>query len=119
MNRRKNQGIVMTLYLCLAVCIGALAAGEAVAGEGYKVSIGSSAWSMKNAYSNDLSREAIEDGQNNFAVAASPDNSFQIKLSEKQMDDLLAGSTVIVDTETGNQKVKIEPQMKKPAASGW
>lgn len=119
MNRIKKQSIAVAFYVCMALCIGSIVAAEAFAGEDYKVSIGGSSWSLKNAYSDDLSRDALEDGQSGFVVAASPEHSFQIKLSEKQMDDLLAGSTVIVDTESGNQKVKIEPQMKKAPASGW
>jgi len=119
MNCVKKQGIAITLYLSMALFIGSIVAVEALAGEDFKVSIGSSSWKLTNAYSDDVSREALEDGQNGFVVAASADQSFQIKLSDKQMEDLLAGSTVIVDTEDGKQKVKIEPQMKKAPASGW
>jgi ABC-type phosphate transport system substrate-binding protein len=118
MNRLKKQGMVFSRYLVLALLIGSIAAVEAFAGD-YKVSIGSSAWSLEKAYSSDLSRAAIENGKSGFVVSASADKSFKINLSKKQMADILAGSTVVVNTENGNQKVKIEPQMKKAAPSGW
>jgi ABC-type phosphate transport system substrate-binding protein len=118
MNRLNKQAMVFARCLVLALLVGSIAAVDALAGD-YTVSIGSSAWSLKNAYSNDLSREAIENGQSGFVVSASADKSFKINLSKEQMADILAGSTVVVDTENGNQKVKIEPQMKKAAPSGW
>jgi ABC-type phosphate transport system substrate-binding protein len=119
MNRIIKQKIAFAVYMGVILFIGSISAVEAFAGEDYKVSIGSSAWSLKKAYSSDLSRAAIENGKSGFVVSTSADKSFKINLSKKQMADILAGSTVVVDTEDGNQKVKIEPQMKKAAPSGW
>ncbi|MEJ2640844.1 MAG: hypothetical protein P8010_14830 [Desulfosarcinaceae bacterium] len=110
---------VIFLYLILVPAMALIAVAPSFAADGFTVSIGSSSWSADEASSHDISRSALESGQNNFVVSSSEGDSYQIHLSKKQIDDILAGSTVIVATEKGNQKVKIAPKQKKAVSSGW
>ena len=119
MNVMRKQSIAFALYLTMAFFAGLIRANASFAEEDYEVSIGSSSWSSKQAYSHDISREAMENGQNGFVVSSSPDESYQINLSDKQLEDILAGSTVVVATEEGNKKVKIASKREKAAKSGW
>lgn len=106
--------------LCLSVVALVLAmANAAIAGEALKVTIGGSSWKAEEAHGSDLSLDALKNGQRDFVVSASADTSFDITLSDPQAEDILAGSTVVVDTVDGGQKVTIGPMEKKASKSGW
>ena len=115
----KKQRTVFSLYLALVLTIAHVFAVHSFAADDFKVSIGSSSWNADEASSHNITRDALESGQNNFAVSTSGGDTFQINLTEKQIKDILAGSTVTVDTESGDQKVMIGPKHKKPVHSGW
>ena len=115
----KKQRSVFSLYMVLALAIAHVMVAHSFAADDFKVSIGSSSWNADEASSHNITREALESGQNDFAVSTSGGDTFQINLSEKQIEDILAGSTVTVDTESGDQKVMIGPEHKKPVHSGW
>jgi hypothetical protein len=106
-------------YLILVPAIALIAVAHSFAADDFTVSIGSSSWNANEASSHDISLSALEGGQSDFTISSSTGDSFQIHLSAKQIEDILAGSTVIVATESGNQKVKIAPKHKKPVSSGW
>jgi hypothetical protein len=119
MNSTKKQRSIFSLYLVLVLVAAHIIAAHSFASEDFNVSIGGSSWKSNEAASHDISRGALEGGQNSFVVSSSKGDAFQITLSEKQIEDILAGSTVVVETESGNQKVTIAPKHKKPARSGW
>ncbi|MEE8585514.1 MAG: hypothetical protein V3T83_11750 [Acidobacteriota bacterium] len=85
----------------------------------YKVEIGESASAAKNAHSHDLSQEALKEGRKEYTVAASSEASYKISLTQQQIEDILGGTTVIVETAQGGMKVKIGPAEKKAKKSGW
>lgn len=111
----------LSLVFCLPLVLGVIltTAIESFAAEELAISIGSSTWSAKEAQSHDLSPQALKNGQSQFSVSSSAGDTHQINLSEKQIEDILAGSTVVVSTENGEKKVKIEPKKKKAVKSGW
>jgi hypothetical protein len=115
----KKQRSVFFLYLVLALAIAHVSVAHSFASDDFKVSIGSSSWNANEASSHNITRDALESGQSNFAVSTSGGDTFQVSLSEKQIKDVLAGSTVTVNTESGDQKVMIGPKHKKPVKSGW
>ena len=119
MKKNKIFSVPLLLIALLTAIIGHATVTESIAAESFNVSIGSSTWQAKEAYSHDVTRKALTNGQKRFAVSSSANESFQINLSEKQIEDILAGSTVVVTTETGNKKVKIGPKEKKAVKSGW
>ena len=115
----KKQRSVFPLYTVLVLAIAHVIVTYSFAADDFTVSIGSSSWDTSEAASHDITRGALESGQNNFAVTSKSGDSLQINLSEKQVKDLLAGSTVTVSTDSGHQKVTIGPKQKKPVQSGW
>lgn len=119
MRSTKKQGSIFFLFLVLALAAVHVIAAHSFAAEDFTVSIGSSSWNSDEAASHDISRSALESGQNEFVVSSSKGEALKIHLSEKQIEDILAGSTVVVETESGKQKIMIAPQHKKPARSGW
>ena len=119
MRSAKRHRSVFSIYLFLVPAIALVVVAQSFAADDFTVSVGSSSWDAKEASSYDISRNALESGQNDFVISSSNGDSFQIHLSEKQIEDILAGSTVVVETESGNQKVKIAPKQKKPVSSGW
>ncbi len=82
------------------------------------VSIGKSAASASKAKKHDISVAALKKGQKEFEVRNS-EQAYKIKLSEKNIEDILKGSTVTVSTVSGDLKVKIGPAKRKPKRSGW
>ena len=119
MKKIKSLSVSLLLIPLLTIIFAHASAMESMAADAFKVSIGSSTWRAKDAYSHDVTRKAISSGQKRFMVSSSANESFEINLSEKQVEDILAGSTVVVTTETGNKKVKIGPKKKKAVKSGW
>jgi hypothetical protein len=115
----KKQRSVLSLYVALTIAMAQVIVAHSFAADDFKVSIGSSSWNASEASSHNITRDALESGQNNFAVSTSGGDTFQINLSEKQIKDILAGSTVTVNTESGDQKVMIGPKHKEPVKSGW
>ena len=87
--------------------------------QSYKVEIGESASAAKKAHSHDLSQEALKEGRKEYTVEASGEASYKISLTQQQIEDILGGTTVIVETAQGGMKVKIGPAEKKKKKSGW
>lgn len=112
-----------TLLLALGLALVAgwtISCGSAAAdANDFKVEIGESASMAKQAASHDITKEALKEGKKEYTVNASGDASYKISLSEKQIEDLLSGTTVIVETAQGGMKVKIGPAKKKAKKSGW
>ena len=58
-------------------------------------------------------------GQTEYKVYT-PSKAYAISLSEKNLKDILSGSTAIVQTADGSMKVKIGGKRAKPVVeSGW
>lgn len=119
MKARKRSLVSWAFCLVSVFALGLVMANAAMAGEALKVTIGGSSWKAEDAHGSDLSLEALKSGQRDFVVSASADQSFDISLSDQQAEDILAGSTVVVDTAEGDQKVTIGPMKKKASKSGW
>jgi len=85
------------------------------------VSIGESVSSAKNASKHNITADALKSGQTDFEVYATSDKAYPVKLSEKNVQDILSGSTAIVQTTEGGMKVKIGSKSPAPAtkSSGW
>ena len=109
---------ILVAFIMFAV-IGHLSVTQSFAAEELKVSIGSSTWLAKEAYSHNITSQSLKSGQTDFVISSSAKDSYQVSLSEKQIEDILAGSTVVVTTESGNKKVKIGPKKSKASKSGW
>ena len=119
MTRRITPKITAALYLAVALVIGQVVAIQPAAGNDLKVAIGKSATFAKKAYSHDISIGDLKNGRSAYVVSSSAKESFQIELSEKQIKDILAGSTVVITTQEGDKKVKIGPKKKQSTDSGW
>ena len=119
MSAAKNSPVVWILPLVSFLVLFHVAATGALAQEALKVTIGGSSWKAEEAHGTDLSLEALKNGQRDFAVSASAESSFEVNLSDQQAEDILAGSTVVVETVDGGQTVTIGPMKKKAAKSGW
>ncbi|HSR68378.1 MAG TPA: hypothetical protein VLU25_10585 [Acidobacteriota bacterium] len=113
----KNWKLCLVLA-AVAVLAGACASVSADAKE-YKVEIGESASMAKVAEEHDVTEEALKEGRSEYSVKAADGMSYKFMLSEKQIKDLMDGSTVVVDTAEGGMKVKIGPKKSKPKKSGW
>ena len=85
------------------------------------VSIGESVSSAKKASKHNITTDALKSGQTDFEVYATSDKAYPVKLSEKNVQDILSGSTAIVQTTEGGMKVKIGSKRPAPAtrSSGW
>ncbi len=119
MKARTISPVVWGLCLVSVFALVQVSANAAMAAEALKVTIGGASWKAEEAHGSDLSLEALKNGQRDFVVSASADTSFQINLSDQQAEDILAGSTVVVDTVDGDQKVTVGPMEKKASKSGW
>lgn len=85
------------------------------------VSIGESVSSAKKASKHNITVDALKSGQTDFEVYAAPGKAYPVKLSEKNVEDILSGSTAIVQTTEGGMKVKVGSERPAPATkkSGW
>jgi hypothetical protein len=119
MRNKISHPVNIAVLVALALFIGHIAIIPAHAEEPLNVSIGKSATFAKKAVSHDITLDALKSGQSEFSVSSSADEAYPIRLSEKQIEDILAGSTVVLETEDGGKKVKIGPQKKKAKKSGW
>jgi len=81
--------------------------------------IGPSAVKVKAAYSHTITIAALEDGDSDFEVKVSEDSAYTIELTEQQIEDILNGTTVHVDTQEGDLVVQITVKDTKPKSSGW
>jgi len=115
----KNLIVMMVLAFIVIAFISFSTVTQSDAAESFKVSIGSSRWLVKEAYAHNVTSQLLKKGHTSFVVSTSAKDSYQISLSDKQIEDILAGSTVIVTTKNGTKKVKIGPIKKKAAKSGW
>ena len=119
MKRFTTQPTALAVCLAISLLVAPFAAGDSFAEDALAVSIGDSAWTAEEAQSHDITRNALKEGKTTFVVSASANDTYQVTLSEKQVEDILAGSTVVVNSEDGKQKVKIGPKEKKAVKSGW
>jgi hypothetical protein len=112
-----------TLLLVLGLALAAgwtISCGSAEAdADDFKVEIGESASMAKKAQSHDITTESLKEGKKEYTVTGSGEASYKISLTEQQIEDLLGGTTVIVETAQGGMKVKIGPAEKKAKKSGW
>ncbi len=85
------------------------------------VSIGQSVSRAKKAYNHNMTVDALKSGQTEYKVYAASGEAYTIKLSEKNVEDILSGSTAIVQTTEGSMKVKIGSKRPKPVrrSTGW
>jgi hypothetical protein len=85
------------------------------------VSIGDSVSNAKKASKHNITVDALESGRTDFEVYAASGKAYPVKLSEKNVQDILGGSTAIVQTLDGGMKVKIGSKRPAPATqkSGW
>lgn len=114
--------ILLAVLATVGLGLLAAACGSAAADvEKYKVEIGESASSAQKAQSHDITKEALKEGRTEFTVQASDKASYKITLTKEQIQDLLGGTTIIVDTQQGGMKVKIGPDenQTKKKKSGW
>ncbi len=106
--------------LGLALLAGLTGCGSAEAdSKEYKVEIGESASAAKKAHSHDVSHESLTEGRKEYSVSASAGASYKFSLTQQQIEDILGGTTVIVETAQGGMKVKVGPAEKKAKKSGW
>lgn len=88
------------------------------------VSIGESVSSAKKASKHNITLDSLKSGQTDFEISTVSGKAYPVKLSEKNVQDILSGSTAIVQTADGGMKVKIGTK-KRPApapssgGSGW
>ncbi len=83
------------------------------------VAIGTSASSAMKAHKHNLSIEALNEGQTEYEVYTSASHSYHIMLSEQEIKDILDGTTVITETQTGDMKVKVRVKEKRRRSWGW
>ena len=85
------------------------------------MSIGDSVSSAKKASKHNITVDALETGKTDFEVYTDSGKAHPVKLSEKNVQDILDGSTAIVQTVEGGLKVKIGSKRSAPATqkSGW
>ena len=119
MKKSNSRHIALVIILGLTVAVAPIFTKDAFAQGEVSVYIGKSTMFAKKAHSHDISPDALKSGQGEYTVSVSADETYRIQLSEKQIEDILAGSTVVVETEGGKKKVKIGPKKKKAASSGW
>ena len=101
----------------------------ALAGEKIVVKLGDSADAAKVSKSHNVTLDALKkakaEGNGGFWVKDAAGTSHPFQLDAKQIDDLLDGSTVMVDAKeesAGAKPVRITLEMKKEQAakpSGW
>ena len=120
MKKTMLHRIALHVFVVLALVAVPSLGTSSDAQDDLSVSIGKSSIFLKTAYAHDISREALREGKTEFVVKTSDTETFTVKLSEKQVEDILAGSTVILETQEDVMKVKVGPY-EKPAApkSGW
>ena len=89
--------------------------------KGLTVSISESVTCAKKASQHNITTDALKSGQTDFEVYATSDKAYPVKLSEKNVQDILSGSTAIVQTTEGGMRVKIGSKRPAPAtrSSGW
>ncbi|HSR52508.1 MAG TPA: hypothetical protein VLV83_16915 [Acidobacteriota bacterium] len=109
------------LLLLLSSVVLAVAACGSVDADSmeYKVEIGESASMAKKVKEHNLTQEALKQGQTEYEAKTADGTAHKFTLTEKQIEDILGGTTVIVETSQGGMKVKIGPAKQKKKDSGW
>ena len=105
------------LLACAASCKETTVEAIAPDAKEFKVEIGKSASEAEKALSHNITHQALKEGQKEYAVEAAGGHSYKVSLNEKEIEDILAGTTVIV--QSGEMKVKIGPAKKAKKKSGW
>jgi hypothetical protein len=111
-------GKMMKYTLLFMMAVGAICSALAFE-KTLIVEIGASASQVKRAFSHNISMAALEDGDSEFEVKATNDEAYTIELTEQEIDDILNGTTVHVETLEGDMVVQIRIVDSKPKSSGW
>ena len=83
------------------------------------VSIGESVSQAEKAYNHNMTVDALKIGRTEYKVYTAS-KAYAISLNEKNVEDILSGSTAIVQTVDGSMKGKIGGKRAKPVIeSGW
>jgi hypothetical protein len=116
MKRTASIGLTFLLLVVMAACAGT---GMATAGDDITVKIGESMAGAAEAADHDVTESALESGRKEYMVTAPDGKSYTIELTERQIDDLMDGTTVLVPTREGGMKVSITKERSRPVSSGW
>ena len=103
--------------VCLIILILAFTLGSGLAQEKLKVTVtpGNS-----SDYTSNLSLEALKSGTTDYQVSGMG-KTYRVKLTKQQIDDVLKGTTVMVDSgQNGGSSVRVNLSVEgEPESSGW
>jgi hypothetical protein len=83
------------------------------------VKLGTTAAKAKAIKKHDITMADLEKGKMDYTVQDKKGQKYKVTLTEQQVKDILAGTTVMADTEGGKMKVQITAMEEKKKKSGW
>ena len=115
-----KQKSLLIAALALFSILGVLTVAAApFGGKILNVQIGKTASTAEGVVWHNISIDSLEEGVAAYEVKAKDDTRYKIQLTEQQIEDVLAGTTVHAKTESGDMKVQITLKDPAPKKSGW
>ena len=108
------------LGLAIMMTLGSLIAMSApYYGKILNVKIGKTASEAKGVAWHNISMRSLRNGDTEYEVKDKDGNRYKIQLTERQVQDILDGTTVHAKTLEGGQKVQVTLKELAPKRSGW